>query len=342
MERKPELKTKTASCPHGVALLDLCDQCLLESKNKSPYWEIITKLEDNQLLDTSAERNKPAYNFVIPSTLDPEGKFQKESFSIEQIRNPSDLRLVDVLNFLSTHFDPHVLNNVDGFKRKLTGHTSYNTERPAYRCFYVTNKNNEIIGVRVAEQIPIIQDGKIKKGGNIFYAMYIVMDPRYRGGNNIPLEMYTASLMDAAEMSYKKNDKVEYLIAECSSLTEKLQNRIGLKRVYLKREDGVVKEVEFFQPAMNFSPEDGTATSAESAEHFMLYKTNPTALTKEDVYLAISSLVLQYKSNHPRKYFEEKLALIKTQLETCTEVMQLAKHERGVDIVGFERADKEY
>lgn len=329
MTEKIQLRAtpETQNCKHGVLVQSFCEQCLIDSKEKSPYWKIIEGLSEKNIIDPTTDRRTPTYSFVVPEELDKNNKFKKKEFTIKQIYKPEDPNLTDVLDFLSNHFDPNVLNDVEGFKRKLTGVTRYGTERPAYRCFYVTNSEDKIIGVRVAEQIPLVSEGEIKQDKNIFYAMYIVMDPQYRGGNNIPVEMYTASLMDASEMSQKNKKKAKYLIAECSSFTERLQNKIGLKRVYLKMPDQKIKEIEFFQPSMNFDSQTGKPTSSESPEHFMLYKTDKSLLNKGDVYDAIASLILQYKSNHPREYFtnedafnahqayfEQKLNDIKNQL----------------------------
>lgn len=360
MAEKIQLKAtpEAQNCKHGVLVQSFCEQCLNDSKEKSSYWKIIEGLSEKNIVDPTADRRTPTYGFVVPKALDQSKKFQEEQFTIQQIYKPEDTNLPDVLDFLSNHFDPNVLNDVEGFKRKLTGVTQYGTERPAYRCFYVTNSENKIVGVRVAERIPLVSEGEVKQDKDIFYAMYIVMDPQYRGGNNIPVEMYIASLMDAAEISQKNKKEAKYLIAECSYLTERLQNKIGLKRVYLKMPDQKIKEIEFFQPSMNFDPQTGKATSAESPEHFMLYKTDKSLLNKGDVYDAIASLILQYKSNHPREYFanedafnahqmyfKQKLNNIKNQLAGCEEVVQLSKDDRSdIEVIDFTQADenKEY
>ncbi len=340
-------------CQHGISILSRCPQCLEASKDLVP-WKIIGRLDTEGYSNTSIERNGPSYNFTVPESLDKEGRFSGQVFSINQVQGPSDPRLGEVLNFLSEQFNENVLNQREDFERKLLGKTRYGTDRPAYRCFYLTNPKNEIIAVRVAEQIPLLKKGRERKKSSAFYAIYIVLDQSYRGGNNIPVEMYIASLMDAAESAYKTGKKVKYLVAECSSATERLQNKIGLKRVYLKNGERL-KELEFFQPPMEYNPKTGSPISEESAEHFMLCKTNGSRVTKKNVYTALSSLLNMYRSNHPREYFisdeaflahekifEDRLVAIQTQLNECSEVILLSKDERTLKVIDFEAADKVY
>ncbi|HEY4477987.1 MAG TPA: hypothetical protein VJB09_01795 [Candidatus Paceibacterota bacterium] len=347
------LPTPGRCCQHGVNILNGCPKCLEDSRISVP-WRIIETLDAHEYSDKSAERNGPSYNFQVPASMDTEGRFSGQVFSINQVQGPSDPRLDEVLSFLGKQFNENVLNQKEDFKRKLLGKTRYGDDRPAYRCFYLTNPKNEIIATRVAEQIPLLKKGRERRKSAAFYAIYIVLDQAYRGGNNIPVEMYIASLIDAAENSYKTGKKVKYLVAECSSATERLQNKIGLKRVYL-RSGGILKELEFYQPPMEFDSVTGSPTSEESAEHFMLYKTNGTLVTKKNVYDAVSSLLNMYRSNHPTKYFtreeaflaheklfEDKLNTLRQQLDACSEVMLLSKDERPLGVIEFEAADRVY
>lgn len=343
-------------CEHGIPQLESCKDCLKASQGIHP-WGIVNKLKENGSLYNPRDLNKIEYNFQINPKIDTSGQFEGQTFQIHQIRNPEDPRLNNVLQFLSVEFDPAVLNDTESFKRKLIGITEYGKPRPAYRCFYITNPDDEIIGVRVAEQIPLIKDGEPQPGESIFYAIYIVLKKKYRGSTNIPTEVYAASLMDAAEMAYKTGQSVEYMIAECSKDTEKLQNRIGLKRVYLKNKNGALKEIEFYQPPMQFKKDTGKADSETSAEHLMIMKTNGSEMTKEEVYNTTASLFNQYRSNHPREYFDSDQAFqkheeifdkilqdLRNQIDSYDDVVLMSQFERGeasknTPIERFEAAD---
>ncbi|MBP6865947.1 MAG: hypothetical protein KBC12_00155 [Candidatus Pacebacteria bacterium] len=331
-------------CAHGKPFVEHCDSCLVQSKDQ-PAWATINQLREN----SRVQRDNMTIDCQITSR-------EGDIFSIKAIRSRDDSELGTLLALMDKHFKEDTLNSKEAFIQKMEGKTQFGKERPQYRCFHVKNNEGKMIGLRVSEQFPLFDAKGTETNENIFYAMYIAIDEEYRSVG-LAREMYISSLIDAIEQSEKRRQKLNYIVGECSPRTEELQNAVGLKRVYLKSE-GVLKELPYYQPPMKFDGQTGAPLSQEAAEHIMLFKMDGK-LTKEELFLAIKSLYIQYQNNYPREafasdeafekhqeYFEKVYRELSDEIQNGEEMILLSKQERedlikkGSTVLNFEAADQ--
>lgn len=345
-EMGPKKEQAVEACSHGKPIQEFCEECLNDSMINQPSWNIIEKLRDASRM----QRDKMSINCEVSK--------DGQNFNIGMIESKQDENIGELLKLLDKHFKEDALNSRDEFILKLEGKTKQGSNRPQYRCFYVKNNEGKMIGIRICEQFPLEdKDGNITNQ-NIFYAMYIAIDKEYRRFG-IPRELYVSSLIDAAQESEKRGKKLNFIIGECSPRTENLQNAVGLKRVYFKKE-GKLTEFKYYQPPMKFNLSTGEKISGEPAEHLMICKMNEGELSKEELFNATKSLYVQYQNNYPRTIFESDEAFKKhqdyysalyanmlEQIEQGGELVLLSAEERilqiaeGVEVINFEDADKD-
>jgi len=345
METPPKrLEPKKINCPHGKPIQEFCEDCSNSAKINQPSWQTIQKLRETSRMTRDALQ------------VDCEISLEKDTFTIKSIKSKNDPALEELLTLLDKHFKEDTLNSRDAFIAKLEGKTKFGKDRPQYRCFYVRNNEGKMIGLRIAEQFPLEDKEGNETDKNIFYAMYIAIDEEYRTAG-VARELYVSSLIDASQEAEKRNKKLDFIIAECSPRTERLQNVVGLKRVYFKK-DGQLTEFKYYQPPMKFDPATGEKLSGEPAEHLMLCKMTGQEISKEELFNSVRSLYVQYQNGYPREAFENDQAFEKHQMhyqeiyknisemiEQGGELVMLTAEEReqeiekGTSILNFEDAD---
>lgn len=267
---------------------------------KNPVWEKIKTLREKN----SSKISRPYLEVNTQMTI------EGATYSIKKIEGSSDPKLEQALKCLKENFSPEQLISDEDFKRNIDGVDKNGNTKSKFNFFYVEeithNKDTgeeetKIIGVRVSEQLPIFDEKGNKTNENMFYGVYIAVDKDYRK-YGLGTELYISALIDTTQDS---QTNLTYISAECSDDTEKLQNTLGLRRVYFK-ENGKLKEYEYIQPCLDFDPKTGLKSEGakESKEHFMICRFDDKEVTKEDVKKNILSLYKEYRSSKNREYFE--------------------------------------
>jgi hypothetical protein len=263
--------------------------CLLNPFCKERVKELIDSFA---LFSTERKAKREiSYNESINTPLMFKGE-ELELFSV----SPLDKEIIDkTYDLLSKFFVKGELVTKAAIVRNLYGLSKKFKPRPKYRLFCVKNSANDIIGARIMEQIPFLDS----KTENVLYAVYIALDKRYQGSTGVAKQLYISSLIDAVIEAEKNQKKLRLIVAECSDATENLQNSVGLKRVYFKKEK-VLRELNFKQPYMKFDTMTGKPIQkdeGENKEHFMIGIFEKKEISKDDLYNGIVSLFNQYESN---------------------------------------------
>lgn len=271
------------------------EERILEQMKNEPIWQKIVELTSTSRI--KRDRMTSCCTLCV----------NNEKLFIKTVKTGNEEPVDRMLDLIESTFTQDQISNRDIFKKKIDGKTPLGEDRPKYKCFYVENETGKIVATRIAEQIPLKDLSGSITNKNIFYGIYIVVKPQYKG-TGIARELYVSALIDALIDAYRENKSIDLIIAECTQYSENLMNAVGLKRIYFNNNTGLT-EFQYKQPAIEFDVGTGEKISGEPAAHLMVCQLGEEALTKEKTKQVIISLYDQFRQTWPNEIFESKKAI---------------------------------
>ncbi|EKD78850.1 MAG: hypothetical protein ACD_41C00248G0001 [uncultured bacterium] len=288
------------------------EQSVNEPHGRSPMDAIIAQYEQDRL-DASqrnqnyrVERDSSTSPEITVYTKDESGMEVPHRFTIEVLDSPEHPTLPEAYALLQNNFDPEELDSLELVKDQMRGLRCGYEMGAKISLFAIKDENGEVITTLDGGLLPLLDEQGNETGEKVFGVFYVATDDKWKKyglGREIMLDAYRFMEQKAKEQS----TKLIGATGECTWTSQRYWENLGWRRVYGDDGKGVIEEIRYTQPPLEFDLETGEVEegSGEAPEHFMVHLFDKSALAdpRETARRLTSMCRAIYRTNN---YINEK------------------------------------
>lgn len=241
-------------CQHGQSRERPCMQCLVESRESQPVWQLV----DNLQAKSKYKRENPGNPETV---IERDGK----KFKIELLNGDKEDDVQMIQNLLVETFSEAEADPIDYLRDANRGETKY-------RVLTLKNEEGELVSVYAGGLLNMRDGNGSENGEAVFMAAYGVT-PKQNRRNGFVKELYASAMMMAVQDANATGKKFTMVVGESTRASEPTWNSVQRRRSYVKTGDNEFSELRYIQPALKFDPDTGVPAddAGEAPEHLMIH-----------------------------------------------------------------------
>lgn len=260
-------------------------------KQKKSYHDMERIIQGIEAKSKFRDRQKTADGKEIIVSLD------GEKFEISRVTDPNSSDVERIRELMLTEFEGEFKDeDLDSLETmsEIVGNDTF---------IYKVAKNSEgdIMQLTLGYLLKLGQEKQEKVSESLLFMGLTISREKRKG---LGAELNKSVFESALEKAKKEKREIKAIAAAAVDQSEYLANRVGMKRIYFKNEEGDIFEVPYIDAPLNWNFETGEAEAEVLPAHFMLNMIDGKSIVSVEDFMEMVDAI--YKNDSEINYHSQK------------------------------------